>query len=57
MVCFIVLYLFIAQHVVDFVPWCADTLGDYYEEQAGEEILVDLQPVEEEREWRVDVVE
>ncbi|XXG67624.1 hypothetical protein AAC387_Pa06g0925 [Persea americana] len=27
-----------------------DTQGDYYEEQAGEEIPEDLQPVKEERE-------
>ncbi|MDL1139553.1 hypothetical protein PS029_19380 [Yersinia pestis] len=48
----------IAQHVVDFVPWCADTSGEYYyEEQAGEEIPEDLQPAEEAREWRADDVE
>ena len=52
-------WLFIAQHVVDSVPWCADTPGEYYyyEEQAGEEIPEDLQPAEEEREWRADDVE
>ena len=39
---FIVSCLSIAQHVVDFVPWCANTSGDYYEEQAGEEIINQL---------------
>ena len=34
--------LSIAQHVVDSVPWCADTSGDYYGDQAGEEIPKDL---------------
>ena len=54
---FIVLCLSIAQHVVDSVPWCTDTPGDYYEEQAGEKIPEDLQPAEEARDWHVDVVE
>ena len=56
MLCFIVFCLSIAQHVVDSVPWCADTPGDYYEEQAGEKIPKDLQPIEE-REWHADDVE
>ena len=51
-------YLSIAQHVVDFILWCADTSGKYYyEEQASEEIPEDLQPAEEARDWHVDVVE
>ena len=50
MLCFIMLCLSLAQYVVDSVPWCADTQGDYYEEQAGEEIPEDLQPAKEERE-------
>ena len=54
---FIILCLSTVQHVVDFIPWCADTLGDYYDDHAGEEILEDLQPTEEEREWRADDVE
>ena len=49
--------LSIAQNVVDSVPWCADTPGDYYDDKAGEEIPEDLQPAEEEREWRADDVE
>ena len=50
--------LSIAQHVVDPIPWCADSSGEYYyEEQSGEEIPEDLQPAEEEREWRADDVE
>ena len=58
-VVFIMYCLSIAQHVVDSVPWCADTSGDayLYEEQAGEEIPEDLQPFEEAREWRADDVE
>ncbi|XXG55269.1 hypothetical protein AAC387_Pa03g2972 [Persea americana] len=44
-------------YVVDSVPSCADTPGDYYDGQAGEEILEDLQPAEEEQEWRADDVE
>ena len=52
-VMFIVHCLSIAQRVVDLVPCCADSSGDYYDEQTGEEIL----PTEEEREWRVDDVE
>ena len=53
-----IFFLSIAQHVVDSIPWCADTSGEYhYEEQTGEEILKDLQPAEEEREWRADDVE
>ena len=49
---FNMLSLSIAQHVVDSVPWCADTSGDlyYYEEPAGEEIPEDLQPAEVARE-------
>ena len=57
MLCFIVLCLSIAQHVVDSISWYVDTPGDFYEEQAGEEISEDLQPAEEEREWRADDVE
>ena len=57
MLCLIVFCLSIAQHVIDSVPWYADTPGDYYEEQAGEEIPEDLQPAKEEREWRADDVE
>ena len=58
MLCFIVHCLSIAQYVVHPVPWYADTPGKYfYEEQAGEEILEDLQPAEEEWEWRADDVE
>ena len=56
-VMFIIACLSIAQHVVDLVPWCADSSGDYYEEQAGEEIPEDLQPVEEGREWCANDVE
>ena len=57
MLCFIVLCLSIAQRIVDIVSWCAGSLDDYYEEQTSEEISKDLQPVEDEREWRVDDVE
>ncbi|XXG46387.1 hypothetical protein AAC387_Pa02g1249 [Persea americana] len=57
MLCFIVLCLSIAQHITDSVPRCAKTPGDYYEEQTCEEIPEDLQPAEEEREWRADDVE
>ena len=57
MLCFIVLCLSIAQYVVDSVPWCANTSGDYYDDHAREEILEDLQPAEEEREWYADDVE
>ena len=57
MSCSFISCLSIAQHVVDSVPWCADTPGDYYDDQAGEEIPEDLQPAEEEREWRADDVE
>ena len=57
MSCLFISCLSIAQYVVDSVPWCADTPGDYYEEQAGEEIPEDLQLVKEERECRVDDVE
>ena len=56
-VIFVISCLSIAQYVVDSVPWCAYTLGDYYDEQAGEKIPEDLQPAEEEREWRADDVE
>ena len=56
MLYFIVFCLSIALHVVDSVPWCTDTPGDYYEEQAGEEIPENLQLAEEEREWRADDV-
>ena len=42
---FIISCLSITQYVVDSVPYCADTSGDYYEEQAGEE-----------QEWRADDV-
>ena len=41
-VVFIISYFSIVQHVVNLVPWCADSSGDYYEDQAGEEILDDL---------------
>ena len=58
MSCLHISCLSIAQHVVDSVPWCANSSGEYYyEEQAGEEIPEDLQPAEEEREWRADDVE
>ena len=58
MSCSFISCLSIAQHVVDSVPWCADTSSEYYhEEQIGEEIPEDLQPAEEEREWRADDVE
>ena len=58
MLCFIVHCLSIAQHVVDPVPWCADTPDEYfYEEQAGEETPEDLQLAEEEWEWRANDVE
>ena len=58
MSCSLISCLSIAQHVVDSVPWCADTPSEYYyEEQACEEIPEDLQPTEEEREWRADDVE
>ena len=50
--------LSIAQHVVDPIPWCADSSGEYYyEEQAGEKIPEDLQPAKEAREWSADDVE
>ena len=39
MSCSFISCLSIAQHVVDFVPCCADTPSDYYDDQAGEEIL------------------
>ena len=48
MSCLFIFCLSIDQHVVDSVPWCADTPGDYYDDQAGEEIPEDLQPAEEE---------
>ena len=54
---FIISCLFIDQHVVDSIPWCADTLGDYYEEHAGEEISGDFQQAEAERKWRANEVE
>ena len=58
MLCFIVHYLSIVQHVVNSFPWYADTPCEYYyEEQAGKEIPEDLQPAEEEREWRADGIE
>ena len=57
MLCFIVLCLSIAQRIVDIVSWCACSLDDYYEEQTSEEISKDLQPVEDEQEWRADDVE
>ena len=57
MSCSFISCLSIAQHVVDFVPWCADTPGDYYDDQVGEEIPKVLQPAEEEREWLTDDVE
>ena len=57
MLCSLISCLSIAQHVVDSISWCADTPGDYYDNHAGEEILVDLQSAEEEREWRADDVE
>ena len=57
MSCSFISCLSIAQHVVDSVPWCADTPGDYYDAQAGEEIPEDLQPTKEEQEWRADDVE
>ena len=53
----ILLCLSIAQHVVDLVPWCADSSSDYYKERVGEEILEDLQPPEEQQEWHADNVE
>ncbi|KAJ8647033.1 hypothetical protein MRB53_000056 [Persea americana] len=34
-----------------------DTPGDYHDDQAGEKILEDLQPAEEEQEWRADNIE
>ena len=37
-------------------PWCANTTVEYFEEPIGEEIPNDLQPAEEEREWRADDV-
>ena len=58
MSCSFIYCLSIAQYVVDAVPWCADTSGEYYyEEQTGEDIPEDLQPAEEERKWRADDVE
>ena len=55
MSCSFISCLSIAQHVVDSIPWCADTSGEYYyEEQIGEEIPEDLQPAEE-LEWRADI--
>ena len=57
MLCFIVLCLSIAQRVVDLVSWCADSSGDYYEEQTDEDIPEDLQSAEEEREWRANDVQ
>ena len=58
MSCSLISCLSTAQHVVDSVSWCADTPGEYYyDDQASEEIPEDLQPAEEEREWRADDVE
>ena len=54
--CYYSLFI-LAQHAVDYVPWCANTPSDYYKELGGEEIPKDLQPIEEEREWRADDVE
>ena len=52
---FIISCLSIAKHVIDSVSWCANTSGEYYyEEQIGEEILEDLEPAEDEREWHAD---
>ena len=53
---FIIACLSTAQLVVDSVHWCVDTSGDYYEEQAGEEISEDLQLTKEAQEWRADDV-
>ena len=58
MSCLFISCLSIAQHVVNFVPWCADTSGEYYyEEQSGKEIPEDLQLAEEAWEWSADDVE
>ena len=57
MSCSFTSYLSIAQYVVDSVPWFAVTTGDYYDDQVGEEIPDDLQPAEEEREWRANDIE
>lgn len=53
----IMYYLFLAQHVIDSILWCADTPGNYYEERAGEEIKEGLQQTEKEREWHANDVE
>ena len=55
---FVIYCLSIAQHVIDSVNWCADTSSKfYYEEQVGEEIPENLQPAEDEQEWRANDVE
>ena len=56
-VLFIVSRISITKHIVDSILWCAGTPGEYYEEQAGEELPEDLQLAEEEREWRADDIE